>query len=224
MGSLLFKDPDSIKEKIRGKTAENGRTGAEVSGTAWAAAETCRQEKNIPGALFADIIIPADKWRDIFDSQKTGQTISLFLTVKPAPAPSGSGSVCPFSQGGQKGTSGKVSDYTGSGRKPGSMWFEREDFSFGPFTVVFRKMQLLRNSQAIPLSLMEFKLLAYLVLHRGFPVNTKTLIGEVWEYSAHIAPGTVYTHVSWLPKNLKTDENPAGYIKTVRSVGYMFTA
>lgn len=45
----------------------------------------------------------------------------------------------------------------------------------------------------------------------------------VWGYDETISSGTIYTHISWLRKKLATKENPKGYIKTVRNVGYIFS-
>jgi DNA-binding response OmpR family regulator len=98
-----------------------------------------------------------------------------------------------------------------------------DDMTFGPFTLIFKKMRLLKNGENVPLSLMEFKLLVYLVTHQDVLVKTETLMDIVWGYDADIAPGTVYTHISWLRKKLKNEENKSGYIQTVRNIGYIFS-
>jgi DNA-binding response OmpR family regulator len=98
-----------------------------------------------------------------------------------------------------------------------------EDLSFGPFVLALRQMHLLCRGIQVPLSLMEFKLLVYLVLHRDELVTITTLLDTVWGYDADISPGTIYTHISWLRKKLKNPEMPSGYIRTVRNIGYIFS-
>lgn len=100
---------------------------------------------------------------------------------------------------------------------------QEEDYSFGPFTLVFKKVQLLKNGTEVPLSLMECKLLMYLVKNKETLVKTDNLMDVVWGYDETISSGTIYTHISWLRKKLATKENPKGYIKTVRNVGYIFS-
>lgn len=100
---------------------------------------------------------------------------------------------------------------------------QEEDYNFGPFTLVFKKVQLLKNGTEVPLSLMECKLLMYLVKNRETLVKTDNLMDVVWGYDETISSGTIYTHISWLRKKLATKENPKGYIKTVRNVGYIFS-
>ena len=100
---------------------------------------------------------------------------------------------------------------------------QEEDYSFGPFTLVFKKVQILKNGTEVPLSLMECKLLMYLVKNRETLVKTDNLMDVVWGYDETISSGTIYTHISWLRKKLATKENPKGYIKTVRNVGYIFS-
>ena len=80
-----------------------------------------------------------------------------------------------------------------------------------------------KNGTEVPLSLMECKLLMYLVKNKETLVKTDNLMDVVWGYDETISSGTIYTHISWLRKKLATKENPKGYIKTVRNVGYIFS-
>ncbi|AEE15616.1 response regulator transcription factor [Treponema brennaborense] len=100
---------------------------------------------------------------------------------------------------------------------------DENDYVFGPFRLVFKKVQLLKDGKPVPLSLMECKLLMYLVVHRGELVKTDTLMEYVWGYETAAASGTLYTHISWLRKKLKTPQVPGGYIETVRNIGYIFS-
>lgn len=97
------------------------------------------------------------------------------------------------------------------------------NFDFGPFKLVFTRAQLLKDGIPVPLSYMECKLLMYLILHREEIVSTQDLMRVVWGYGEVISSGTIYTHISWLRKKLKTPQNPRGYISTIRNIGYIFS-
>lgn len=102
-------------------------------------------------------------------------------------------------------------------------FIHQPDFAFGPFRLVFTRVQLLKEGRPIPLSYMECKLLMYLVIHRDTIVSTHDLMRMVWGYGEAVSSGTIYTHVSWLRKKLKTPQMPGGYISTVRNMGYIFS-
>ena len=79
--------------------------------------------------------------------------------------------------------------------------------------------QVRRAGQKIDLQPREFRLLEYLVRHRGQVVTRSMLLEGVWDY--HFDPGTnvIDVHVSRLRKKL--DEGGAGNIvQTVRGTGY----
>lgn len=189
--------------------------------------------------LLVDVMLPGKSGFDIISDfrRSGGTTPALFVTAKSELADKVSGlrigaddyitkpyefseliarieAVLRRSKIAQSGLSGNIQslDLTGE-----------EDYVFGPFRMVFRKVQLLKNDEPVPLSLMECKLLMYLIKHRGTLVKTDTLMEAVWGYDEAISSGTVYTHISWLRKKLKTPEVPGGYIETVRNVGYIFS-
>jgi two-component system OmpR family response regulator len=75
------------------------------------------------------------------------------------------------------------------------------------------------TGKRIDLQPREFRLLEYLVRHRGQVVTRSMLLEGVWDY--HFDPGTnvIDVHVSRLRKKL--DEGGAGNIvQTVRGTGY----
>lgn len=98
----------------------------------------------------------------------------------------------------------------------------KEPYSFGPFTINFQKVTLSKNDEIIPLTFQEFKLLAYLIEHKGLAVKKEDILDKLWKYDLSVGLRTIYTHISWLRDKLRTEEHPQGYIQTVRQVGYMF--
>ena len=69
----------------------------------------------------------------------------------------------------------------------------------------------------LPLTLQEFRLLAYLIAGRGRVRTRDELLADVWNASPELETRTVDTHV----KRLRDKLGPAGdIIETVRGVGY----
>lgn len=69
----------------------------------------------------------------------------------------------------------------------------------------------------LPLTLQEFRLLAYLIQGRGRVRSREELLADVWNASPELETRTVDTHV----KRLRDKLGPAGdIIETVRGVGY----
>lgn len=99
----------------------------------------------------------------------------------------------------------------------------KQDFSFGPFILQYKKVMLLKNGVQVPLTFQEFKLLIYLVEHCNQVIKKEDLLDKLWKYDLAVGMRTVYTHMSWLRDKLRTSEKPEGYIKTIRQVGYMFS-
>ena len=69
----------------------------------------------------------------------------------------------------------------------------------------------------LPLTLQEFRLLAYLIEGRGRVRTREDLLADVWNASPELETRTVDTHV----KRLRDKLGPAGdIIETVRGLGY----
>lgn len=78
---------------------------------------------------------------------------------------------------------------------------------------------LLVAGKEIPLTLTEFSILEYLILHRNAPVSQQELYEHVFDFAKENWSNTIEVHVKNLRKKLqiKNHENP---IKTIRGVGY----
>ena len=71
----------------------------------------------------------------------------------------------------------------------------------------------------LPLTLQEFKLLAYLVEGKGRVRTRDELLTNVWNTSPDLETRTVDTHVKRLREKLEAARD---YVETVRGVGYRF--
>ena len=109
---------------------------------------------------------------------------------------------------------------TSDRKKIQSNIMSKPDYFFGPFRLNYQQVVLYKNNEKVPLTFQEFKLLVYLIDHKNQPVSKDEILDKLWKYE--VGSRTIYTHMSWLREKLKCEENPEGYIKTVRQIGYMF--
>ena len=75
------------------------------------------------------------------------------------------------------------------------------------------------NGKKINLTLMEFKLLVVLLERRGRLQTRERLLEDVWNMDSEVDTRTIDTHIKHLRKKLGS---LAGYIETVRGMGYRF--
>lgn len=80
--------------------------------------------------------------------------------------------------------------------------------------------KLLRGEDVIPLTIMEYKMLLYLLEHRGSVVTKDELLDSVWE-DEYIGEGTLSVHTRHLREKIEKDPKNPEIIKTVWGVGYM---
>ncbi len=94
------------------------------------------------------------------------------------------------------------------------------NFSFGDIQIDFAKRQILRNTEEIHLTPIEYKLLNTLVRYSGKVVTHKHLLRETWggEYSDETQYLRVY--MAQLRKKLELDPAQPKYLMTEPGVGY----
>ncbi|MBQ4465649.1 MAG: response regulator transcription factor [Oscillospiraceae bacterium] len=83
--------------------------------------------------------------------------------------------------------------------------------------------KLLKNGRTIPLKAMEYKMLHYLLEHRGSVITKDEFLKNVWE-DEFIGEGTLAVHIRHLREKLEPDCNAPTLIKTVWGVGYLMEA
>jgi two-component system alkaline phosphatase synthesis response regulator PhoP len=107
-------------------------------------------------------------------------------------------------------------------RFPGVPPSSPDTFQFGPVRVDFRRVEVDRDGVAVELSSLEFKLLHYLIEHRGTVISRNKLLDEVWGYDAMPSTRTVDVHVAWLRQKIEVNPRHPQFILTVHGVGYKF--
>lgn len=100
---------------------------------------------------------------------------------------------------------------------------ERAEYRIGEFVLDVARQQLLREGRATELSTQEFKLLRYLLEHRGEIVDRDQLLSAVWGYDESVYSRTVDVHIAWLRQKLN-DSRAQSIILTVRGRGYKLVA
>ena len=83
--------------------------------------------------------------------------------------------------------------------------------------------KLVKNGRTIPLKAMEYKMLHYLLEHRGSVITKDEFLKNVWE-DEFIGEGTLAVHIRHLREKLEPDCNAPTLIKTVWGVGYLMEA
>jgi two-component system alkaline phosphatase synthesis response regulator PhoP len=103
------------------------------------------------------------------------------------------------------------------GREPASAVYR-----FGNIVVDRRGMEVRCGDALLDLSTKEFRLLEYLIEHRGETLSREALLREVWGYRSMPSTRTVDVHIAWLRRKL--EENPRNplWIVTVHGFGYRF--
>ncbi|HEX8128892.1 MAG TPA: response regulator transcription factor [Pyrinomonadaceae bacterium] len=95
-------------------------------------------------------------------------------------------------------------------------------YGFGVIRADFRRAEVTRDGVPLELSAREFKLLRYLVEHRGATISRDELLNEVWGYNAMPSTRTVDVHIAWLRQKLEPNPHYPQFILTVHGLGYKF--
>jgi DNA-binding response OmpR family regulator len=114
-------------------------------------------------------------------------------------------------------------------------WFARETGAAKPpagndiFTINgkiidFENLELKSDAETIHLTLMEAKLMRYLIENEGKPVSRKTILEEVWDLHEDTDTRAIDNFIVRLRKYLETDPSKPEILQTVRGVGYRFVS
>jgi len=95
----------------------------------------------------------------------------------------------------------------------------KEDYiTYGEISINKKSRKVTVNKEAITLTLKEYELLNFLIIHANQVLSREQLLERIWgsDYSGSLR--TVDTHIKTLRMKLKT----ADYIQTVWGIGYKF--
>ena len=95
-------------------------------------------------------------------------------------------------------------------------------YRFGDVEIDFKGSVARKNGQTISLSPREFKLLRFLIDHRGEVLPRERLLDAVWGYDNVPFTRTVDMHIAKLRKKIEDQPGDPSHIVTVHRLGYKF--
>jgi len=109
-------------------------------------------------------------------------------------------------------------------------WFKRETksppeeeiFAVNNRLIDFDNLELRSETETIRLTLMEAKLLRYLIENAGTAVSRKTILEEVWDLNEETDTRAIDNFIVRLRRYLEDEPNNPKILQTVRGVGYRF--
>ena len=91
-------------------------------------------------------------------------------------------------------------------------------------TIDFENLELRSGDEVIHLTLMEIKLLRYLIENEGRNVSRKTILEEVWDLQEDTDTRAIDNFIVRLRKYLEDEPNNPQIVRTVRGIGYKFVS
>jgi len=101
---------------------------------------------------------------------------------------------------------------------------ENEVFKINDKTIDFGNLELQNGEETIHLTLMEVKLLRYLIENAGTAVSRKTILEEVWDLREDTDTRAIDNFIVRLRRYLEDEPNNPRILLTVRGVGYKFVS
>ncbi len=95
-------------------------------------------------------------------------------------------------------------------------------YAFGDVEIDFEKGEAAKGGRPLALSPREFKLLGFMIEHRGEILSRERLLDAVWGYDNVPFTRTVDMHIAKLRKKIETNTSDPEFIVTVHRVGYKF--
>jgi two-component system alkaline phosphatase synthesis response regulator PhoP len=97
-----------------------------------------------------------------------------------------------------------------------------ESFSTRNLEVNFGAHTCFRDGERVPLTTLEFEILAYLVKNRGRAIDREELRKEIWTDEPSVCLRTIDRHVAKIRRKLERDAQVPAYLRTVYGKGYEF--
>lgn len=108
-------------------------------------------------------------------------------------------------------------------------WFRKEKKPSAPEavkikdkTIDFENLELRSEGKTVHMTLMEAKLLRYLVENAGMPVSRKTILEDIWGLHEDTDTRAIDNFIVRLRRYLEDEPNNPKILQTVRGIGYRF--
>jgi DNA-binding response OmpR family regulator len=100
----------------------------------------------------------------------------------------------------------------------------RELIQLGELEIDIASMTVSVQGKAVQTTVREFRLLEYLVRHRGRVFTRDQLLDAVWKEGSFVTPRSIDVFVRRLREKIERDPRHPRYLKTLRGIGYRFEA
>lgn len=97
-------------------------------------------------------------------------------------------------------------------------------FAINGKTIDFANLELRDGEEVLRLTMMEIKLLRYLIEHSGETVSRKTILEDVWDLKDDTDTRAIDNFIVRLRKYLEVNPTNPQILRTVRGVGYKFVS
>ncbi|HQX56250.1 MAG TPA: response regulator transcription factor [Pyrinomonadaceae bacterium] len=91
-------------------------------------------------------------------------------------------------------------------------------------TIDLGNLELRHGDELVRITLMEAKLLRYLIEHEGRAVSRKVILEEVWQLQEDTDTRAIDNFIVRLRKHLEDQPNDPKIVQTVRGIGYKFVS
>ncbi len=95
-------------------------------------------------------------------------------------------------------------------------------YRFGDCEVDMGRREMRRGGEVVPLTPLEFKLLAALVRHHGRAMSRQQLIDEAWGSGTFVTDRVVDNQVTSLRRKIEADPSKPAFVLSIRGFGYRF--
>ena len=99
-----------------------------------------------------------------------------------------------------------------------------EVIEFGELEIDVASMTVRVQGRTVPTTVREFRLLEYLVRHRGRVFTRDQILDAVWKEGSFVTPRSIDVFVRRLREKIERDPRHPRYLKTLRGIGYRFEA
>lgn len=99
---------------------------------------------------------------------------------------------------------------------------EIKNYKFADIEIDFKKMELIKKNKPVMLSVMEIKILKYLIERKGEVITRDDMLNNVWGYDAFPTTRTVDNYILSLRKKIEDKPDHPEHILTVYKAGYKF--
>jgi len=97
-----------------------------------------------------------------------------------------------------------------------------DEYAFGSIHIDFKKLETRKLESSVKLSLREYEIIKYLIIHEGDVVTRNDLLDHVWGYDIFPTTRTVDNYILSLRKKLEDNPAEPSHILTVHTAGYKF--